>query len=798
MLRFVPRSDRAFTQEKQAKLRPYKGVTAALLFARGIETAAEADRFLNPSAEQLHDPFLLSDMRKAVELIETAKTEGLETVVYGDYDTDGICAASLLTEALRGYGLRATPYLPLRDDGYGLNAEAVEELAKTYRLLITVDLGITNADEVTLARELGMRVIVTDHHQPGLAPCPADAVINPLFNNYPFPYLCGAGVAYKLACALHGNANQPEETAKLLPLAAVATIADIVSLTGENRVIAALGLPLVPGRLGLKALMDAAGVMEPVSEGAVGYQLAPRLNAAGRVGDANAAVNLLMTGDPGEAERLALQLDAANTERKRLEAIAVTEAAAQAQAHDFVTGHMLFVRAEGWHKGVIGLVAGRLNRKYSVPVCALSEEDGMLHGSLRGVPGVNLAACLKQCDDLLVKYGGHAMAAGVTLAAEQYAAFCERLETAVAESADPDAFVPAQAYDIALNLEDADHALLAALDRLRPFGVDHPAPVFYTGGAVLESRRACGTGGAHLQLRLRQNKTVLAGIAFGMGNEASALPDAVDAAYTLEKNEYRGKTEIQCHISALRPDAYARKRALEGEDASEYLTSLAQRLIEQAGKPGPREEILHSANPQLFGDDLLQGRQGTLYVAYARDTALSLLSRLNDRVDVALGTVEDPRCFHTLLIRPAPDGMKLFPYWRHIVLLDGALSPADRAAWQAQCGRAALLTPEQSPALQTMIAALDAGDDAYRELYKLMKRSAFLSLGETAQAAALSRAQTLIGLQAFYELKLIRLTQNPFSYSMLPPVQCSLDDSPTLRYVRTVVNEEPHAMRDEG
>ena len=293
MLRFVPRDDRTLTKEKQAKLRPYTGVTAALLFARGIETAEAADAFLNPGMEQLHDPFLLSGMREAVALIDTAKAGGLQTVVYGDYDTDGVCAAALLTEALRAYGVQATPYLPQRDDGYGLNADAVEELAGTYQLLITVDLGITNADEVALAKSLGMKVIVTDHHQPGLSPCPADAVINPLLGNYPFPYLCGAGVAYKLALALHGNSNEnhtektsPEadKIAMLLPLAAVATIADIVSLTGENRVIAALGLPLIPKRLGLRALMDVAGVKQPVSEGNVGFQLAPRLNAAGARG----------------------------------------------------------------------------------------------------------------------------------------------------------------------------------------------------------------------------------------------------------------------------------------------------------------------------------------------------------------------------------------------------------------------------------------------------------------------------------------------------------------------------------
>ncbi len=791
MLRFVPRESRTVTEEMQAKLHPYAGVMASLLLSRGIETAAEADRFFSPAMDQLHDPFLLSGMREAIDILHTARAEDWETVVYGDYDTDGICAAALLTEALRAYGIKAEPYLPLRDDGYGLNADAVEELAQRFRLLVTVDLGITNADEVALAKRLGMTVIVTDHHQLGLVPCPADAVINPLLNRYPFPYLCGAGVAYKLATALLHDGTQAQDFDPYLSLAAVATIADIVSLTGENRVIAALGMPLIARRPGLRALMDAAGIAPPVDEGMVGFQLAPRLNAAGRVGDANAAVRLLLTNDPAEAKVLAEQLDAANTERKRLEQAAVTEAMAQVETHDFVGKRMLFVRGMGWHKGVIGLVAGRLNRKFSVPVCAFSEEDGLLHGSLRGVQGVNLADCLKQCDDLLIKYGGHAMAAGVTLAAGQDEAFRARLEQVVAADADPEAFLPAQAYDAALPLEEADETLLAGLEGLRPFGVDNPAPVFFTGGARLESRRACGAQGAHLQLRLRQGNAVLAGIAFGMGPEAPLLPDEVDVAYTLERNEYRGRTSVQCHVSALRPDAYARLRSLRAENDAPYQDSLLARLRLQAGKTDPGEEHVQTvpSQGQLMGDDLLEGRRGTLYVAYTKETALALLTRLNDRVEVARETVTDPRCFHTLLLCPKAEGLSLSPYWKHIVLLDGALTPADRTYWQALCPAAVVVAPTGSPALLRALAGLDAGDDRYRELYKLLRKSVFASVAETAQAAGLPQAQTLAGLHAFDELGLITLRESPFSYTLLPPVKCSLGESRLLREIRAVTQE---------
>ncbi len=786
MLRFVPRSDRVFTEAQKEKLRPFTGVKAALLFSRGMETAEEAERFLHPDTSQLHDPYLLSGMHKAVELLNDAKQANLRVVVYGDYDTDGVCAAALLTEALRAYGLRTDAYLPLRDDGYGLNAAAVEELAKGYQLLVTVDLGISNATEVALAQSLGMQVIVTDHHQLPLTPCPADAVINPLLDGYPFPYLCGAGVAYKLATALHAADEAMQNT--LLPLAAVATIADIVSLTGENRVIVSLGLPLIETRLGLKALCEIAGVKAPVAEGAVAYQLAPRLNAAGRVADANAAVDLLLTDDPQEAQTLAKSLDASNTQRKKLEAAAVDEAAEQAKTHNFVQSHVLFVRGEGWHKGVLGLTAGRLNRRYCVPVCALSEEDGMLHGSLRGVKGVNLAACLKQCDDVLVKYGGHEMAAGVTLEAAKYSAFQTRLEEAVSASADADAFIPAQAYDLPLALEDAGLDLVDLLEELRPYGIGNPAPVFLTSGARVDSRRACGRGDAHLQLRLRQDKTVLSGIAFQQGSLAKTLPDEVDVAYTLERNDYNGRVTAQCNVATLRPSGYAVKQALQAETEEAYQDAIVNRLLAQAGKPGAdAEKLTFAADGEVvpLGDDaLLSGCQGTLYVAYTKDAATALLQTLEDRVDVSVGTVEDPRCFHTLLLRPTD--VPLSPDWKHIVLLDGALSGQDITQWKEHCGSAQLIVQATSDALRRAYQALDAGDDAYRTLYKQLMRSAFPSAEAAARAAGLTQAQTRLGLWTFAELDFIRLTLTPFSYTMLPVAKRPLDESPLLKHIRTI------------
>ncbi|MBR6570190.1 MAG: DHH family phosphoesterase, partial [Clostridia bacterium] len=262
MLRFIPRDTHALSAHEAAALLPYTGVTARLLFARGVTTAAQADAFLHPDLSQLHDPMLMHGMREAVEILTSARDEHLPTVVYGDYDVDGICACSLLTLALRHFGIDAQPHTPLRAEGYGLNCDAVRELAKQYRVLVTVDLGITNHEEVRLAQSLGMQVIVTDHHGLALEASPADAVMNPLLGDYPFRKLCGTGVAFKLATALLGIDHCKE----YLDLAALATVADIVPLVDENRVLVSLGLKTIAARRrpGMKALLRVSGEPDPI------------------------------------------------------------------------------------------------------------------------------------------------------------------------------------------------------------------------------------------------------------------------------------------------------------------------------------------------------------------------------------------------------------------------------------------------------------------------------------------------------------------------------------------------------
>lgn len=785
MLRLIPRCTTAFDERAAAALRPYSGVTARLLYSRGMTDFAQAEAFLHPALDQLHDPLLLRGMPEAVQLLARAKSEGLPVVVYGDYDADGVCACALLTQALLRYGVRADPFIPLREKGYGLNTEAVGTLAQKYAVLLTVDLGITNHEEVRLAQSLGMTVIVTDHHGLPLEESPADVVINPLLGGYPFRRLCGTGVAFKLAQALLGL----ERCLDFMDLAALATVADLVPLTGENRVLVSLGLPVIAGRKrpGMRALLRVSGDPETVDSETLGFRLGPRLNAAGRLSDAGKGVRLLLTEDPEEADRLAAELDLLNTERRAAEAELVQAAEKTAAGHDFISQRALILRGKGWHAGIVGLAAGRLCQKYYCPVCVLSEQDGLLHGSLRSIPGVHIHQCLQRCDDLLLRYGGHEQAAGVTLAVENYDAFCERLQAAVSRT-DPAQFTPAQEYDAELTLADCTSALLEELSLMAPFGCGNPPPLFLARGVAPEERRAVGAGGAHLKLALRQGERVMDGIAFSMGALAASMPESVDTVFSLERNVFRGVVSLQMGIKALRPVREARLRALERPDRereqSELLDGLLDALAYQAGKAGSGTECLlesQSGSWEELERALHAGDRGILMVARTRASAARALSLAE--MDWETHHPGDPRGFHTLLTAPCIGAV--VGGWRQVWLVDGELFPGEAALWRERLPNARVYVGDRE-ALARLASELDAGDAAYRLLYKALKTQAFRSLRQAAEAAHLGGAQARAGMHAFRELGLAAYTESPFSYALCAAAKCRLDDSPLLSAVRSL------------
>lgn len=797
MLRFMPRDAQMPTPSQLTSLRPYGGVLAQLLHARGIRSVTEAETFLAPSSYPLHDPFLMKGMTEALGLLDEAKKRDMKAVVYGDYDVDGMCACALLTDALMRYGINATPHVPLREEGYGLNENAVRKLAEEYELLITVDLGITNHQEVKIAQELGMIVIVTDHHQPGLTPCPADVVLNPLLGGYPFPKLCGTGVAFKLTQALLGKV----EAEDYLDLVALATVADIVPLVGENRPLVAKGLQRISSRErpGLRALLKVSGSPERVESDTLGFQLGPRLNAAGRLADAAQGVRLLMTCDESEAESIAAELDALNKHRRQMEAEVMEQAQAQVKTYDFVENRALIVSGEGWHAGVVGLVAGRLCQRYGCPTAAFSQEDGVVHGSLRSIPGINIHRCLQACDDLMIRYGGHEQAAGCTLSVENFDSFCLRFIETVRQEAEPEAFVPVQEYDVPLSFAQATDALMRELALLAPFGMANPAPLFLGEGLTLEKRRACGTGGAHLQLTLREKDYVLDGIAFGMGKEARNLPSKVDAVFSLKQDTFRGITRLKCEVKALRAAKGAQFLHLQQEEQGRYENALLDALLQQdgawmaqeekeaskAGDRGDESEVIRVADVTLFPPPA----QGVLYVARTRQSAQELLKRIGeDAVEVCWDVAEDPLCFPTLLMLPLFEEVQ--GHWRQVCLLDGEAFTNEAVGWQARLTQAKVWVPAVSNALQELAIAVDAGDEAYRRLYKALRTHAFSSLTGLAAATELSPSMCRTGLEAFRQLQLVEYTQSPFAYAMTPPLPCKLEDSPLLGTLRTMHKTE--------
>ena len=524
-----------------------------LLKIRGVDTPEKADRFLNPHLSDLRDPFLLHDMDKIVSLLRKAVADRTPVMVWGDYDADGICAAAILTETLREEGANVSMRLPSRHtDGYGLSAAAIREFAPDYGLLVTVDCGISAREEVALARELGMTVIVTDHHALPPELPDADAVTSPMLDGYPCPHLCGAGVALKICQALQGMPG----VEKRLDLAAIATVADVVPLLDENRIIVREGLARVASssRPGLRALLESAGTAPPLTADHLGFRLAPRLNAAGRLESADPAAELLLTRDPARAAELAKYLESLNARRQQQEKEITAAADAQVRSRaDFGAAPVLMVIGNDWNPGLIGLTAGRLCERYHRPAISLSLHGDVAVVSCRSIPGVHIFQMLQACGDLLERFGGHAQAAGLTVRKDRLRDFYQLLNRTVRDSCDPACFEPVKEYDLALPFRAWTPEALAQLSLLEPAGEGNPPPCFLLPDASVQSMRKVGRDLSHLQMTLLSDETLLKGIAFSQAAEADKGYRNVDILYRPVLNEFRGKISVEAQVISLRP-----------------------------------------------------------------------------------------------------------------------------------------------------------------------------------------------------------------------------------------------------
>lgn len=540
-------------------------VLLRVLYGRGYRDAASIETFLDPPTT-LQNPFEMKGVSAAVERILAAIARRERIVVYGDFDADGVTATALLTSALRLLTDQVQHHIPDRfDEGYGLNADSLGRLAQEGAgLVITVDCGIRSRPEVAHARSLGLDMIITDHHSVP-AELPRDVtIINPKQPgcNYAFKELAGVGVAYRLADALLAAARKQDigngnlDPRQFLDLVAIGTVADMVPLVGENRVLARAGLERIrtSPRVGVRELVRISGMaLAQVDSQAISFRLAPRINAAGRLETAHAAYRLLMEQDPTTAVRLAQQLDAINDERKTLLDAQTEEARQSAEAQ--LGEPLLFVQGADYHEGIVGLIASRLCEAYYRPTLVMRADGDTVRGSARSIPEFHITHALETCDDLLTRYGGHAQAAGFTLSVEHVDLFQERLRRHAAERLDPNELSPRYCADALVALGEVTEPTVKALSQLEPVGEGNQEAVLATVKLQVRGVRACGRESKHLQLRVSDGTVDRPVIAFRMGYLARELAagDVIDLMYVPSINSWQGRDTLQLVARAIRP-----------------------------------------------------------------------------------------------------------------------------------------------------------------------------------------------------------------------------------------------------
>ncbi|MCS6883239.1 MAG: single-stranded-DNA-specific exonuclease RecJ [Oscillochloridaceae bacterium] len=546
---------------RQSGLSP---LLASLLYQRDLRDPDATRLFLEAEyARDLHDPLRMRGMAEASARIAEAIARGEPIAVYGDFDTDGVTAVTLLVQALSAMGANIRPYIPHRlREGYGLNVQALRQLAgEGTRLLITVDCGVSNAAEVAEATRIGLDVIVTDHHTPPATLPAALAVVNPKQPGcaYPYKQLVGVGIAFKLVQALvrRGLSLGALRGRDLLDVVALGTVADMGPLTGENRVLVKAGLEALntTRRPGLKALIEVSGLVQgQITAADIGFMLGPRLNAAGRLDDAVRAYQLLLAADYANARTIAEELNRTNRERQELTKQVQEAARARAEASGKHRQRIIVIAGEEFPAGVVGLVAGKLVEEWGRPVLLIERGAEHSRGSARSIPGFNIVEALASCSDLFVRFGGHSAAAGFTIPNANLPRLEEHL-LALAEERLTDAMLqPSLTIDAILDFNGISHDLLAELRRLEPFGQANPIPTLMSPAVQVVDARPRGGDGQHLHLLLRRDGLTCEGIAFRLGHLAEAVRrhPLIDVAYHLEANQWNGEARLRLNIKDFR------------------------------------------------------------------------------------------------------------------------------------------------------------------------------------------------------------------------------------------------------
>lgn len=703
--------------------------TAGILYARGMDTEEKMRAFLSPSREHFLSPFLMQGMREAVELITRARDEGWNVAVFGDYDADGIGASAILCRALSQFGIEPYPYVPERTEGYGMSVEAIDKIFDEFLpdLVITVDCGISNRREVEYIKEQGAFVIVTDHHElPDELP---DCItINPkLKDDYPYDNLCGAGVAFKLANALIG-----EDAFALLDFAALSTVADSVPLLGENRDIVAEGLSLLQRRP-RPALAALIGKAQEITAQTLAFSVAPRINAAGRMGDAKAALRMFLSEDEGEIEELAAQLEQYNIQRQKY----CDDLYAQATAELSRTGayeHIVMLAGENWNAGTVGIVAARIVEQYGRPALLFVKHGDMLRGSARSIEKVNIFEALKACSEYIEEFGGHAQAAGVNVKAENFEPLKAALNKYLGEHYSREDF--AQTVIVSGDGEDFER-VSREIELLEPFGVGNRRPLFaLEAGAT----NACPVKPLSPHISLCVDK--LDFMCFNGGKLLKALRSDLKKTIVFDYNRsvFRGREYLK---------GFVRTVVYDGGSGKEVELDAFENRIRALGESGPEAELLPREElNRLIENKIKECAYGLCCVCWER-AALSAYPALRD-MEADVFELSSGGTGNTLLV--APDFDTDLSAFREIVFLD---SPAGGV----RAGGARVITSAEKP---QKLLALDTSRETLLAAYSALKnyRSALAgdSLSEIARRAGntgFSKEQTVFALAVFEELGLI-------------------------------------------
>ena len=554
----VKRTNPEFLKYLSDKL-SISATVAQILVNRGFKEPDSIKNFLNPSLNNLYDPMLMPDMKEAVDRIRTAIDRKETVLVHGDYDADGITSTALLVSALRRLGLKTFYHIPNRfTEGYGVSSKGIEK-AKICGagLIITVDCGISSGMEIASARSMGIDVIVTDHHEAPAQLPEATAVINPhrTDSEYPFKYLAGVGVAFKLAQALFQGVKNADFN-EYLDLAALGTIADSVPLIGENRILAAYGLKELNNekcRAGIKALRDSANLEGDLRPGQLSFILIPRINAAGRIDDAGVVVELLLTQDREEAKRIAGLLEEQNRERQKIGDKVFRSALNMVDQDN--PGNAIVLSSAEWHPGVTGIVASRLVELFYRPVFLFSVKDSLAKGSARSIPPFHLYNGVAECADLLIGFGGHGQAAGIKILPENLPAFRERISLIAGKSLSDDDITPVLNIDASVELSEIKVDLINELRLLEPHGEANSEPLLGAKCVRMADYRVVGNG--HLKMRALQNNAGIDTIGFGKGDliKKMSMSEPADIVFVPCINEWKGTKSLQLNIKAIRPSS---------------------------------------------------------------------------------------------------------------------------------------------------------------------------------------------------------------------------------------------------